>query len=238
MNVDIWSDIMCPFCYIGKRKLESALAKFPNNDSVHINWHSFQLDPSIQYQPGRNLYEYLAERKGQSLEWSVTVHGQLANTAKAEGLTYNFDKAVIANSFDAHRLIQLAKKYELGDAAEERLFRAYFTEGENVSDHDTLVRLGSETGLPVAAVKEMLQGDDYASEVHADIEQAEALGIRGVPFFVINGQYGISGAQPSEVFLDGLQHAWKEYEQAKNTTDISTQDGAVCTPDGVCEPTE
>jgi predicted DsbA family dithiol-disulfide isomerase len=234
MNIDIWSDIMCPFCYIGKRRLEKALEAFPQRDDVSINWHSFQLDPSIQYQPGVNLHQYLADRKGQTLEWSVKMHEQMTQSAKADGLTYNFDKAVIANSFDAHRLIQLAKKYKLGDAAEERLFRAYFTEGENMGDHATLSRIGTEIGLPQAAISDMLEGDDFAGEVHADIAQAEAYGIRGVPFFVINDKYGISGAQPSEVFLDGLQTAWKEYEQAKNAAMISVADGAVCTPDGNC----
>ena len=234
MKIDIWSDIMCPFCYIGKRKLEKALEKFPEKDNVTIVWHSFQLDPTIEYVPGRNLHEYLAERKGQSMEWSVNVHGQMTQTAKAEGLTYNFDKAVIANSFDAHRLIQLAKKYQLGDAAEEQLFKAYFTDGANVSDHETLVRIGAEIGIPAAETAAMLQSNAYTAEVNKDIAQAQAYGITGVPFFVINDKYGISGAQPSEVFLDGLQHAWNEYEQAKLMKDTDIADGAVCTPGGVC----
>src|ERR1700733_11886254 len=111
MKIDIWSDIMCPFCYIGKRKLEGALQQFDHKDSVEITWHSFQLDPAMTAQPGKNIHQYLAERKGQSIDWSVKVHEQMTQTAKAEGLTYNFDKAIIANSFDAHRLIQLAKKH-------------------------------------------------------------------------------------------------------------------------------
>lgn len=235
MKVDIWSDIMCPFCYIGKRKLETALAQFPDRDKVELVWHSFQLDPTIEYVPGRNLHEYLAERKGQSLEWSVNVHGQMTKTAAAEGLTYNFEKAVIANSFDAHRLIQLAKTHQLGDAMEERLFKAYFTDGENMGDHDTLVRIGSETGIPATEISDMLKSGAYTAEVKKDIAQAEAYGISGVPFFVLNDKYGISGAQPAEVFLDGLQHAWKEYEQTTTITAIGNTAGATCTPDGVCE---
>jgi len=225
---------MCPFCYIGKRKLEGALAQFPNRDDIQIVWHSFQLDPAIQYQPGKDLHEYLAERKGMTREWSVKVHEQMTETARAEGLTYNFDKAVIANSFDAHRLIQLAKKYQLGDAAEERLFKAYFTDGENISDHDTLVRIGTEIGLSVNAITTMLTGNDYAADVHADIAQAESLGIRGVPFFVLDNKYGISGAQPSEVLLNGLQQAWSAYEQTNKITAMNTADGATCTTDGNC----
>lgn len=236
MKVDIWSDIMCPFCYIGKRKLENALEQFPHKENVEIVWHSFQLDPTMQSQPGTNLYEYLAKRKGQTLEWSKKMHAQVEHMAKAEGLEYNFDKAVIANSFDAHRLIQLAKKHGLGDAAEERLFKAYFTEGQNVSAHDTLMRLGNEIGLDEAEIKEMLENGSYNDAVQADIAQAERLGITGVPFFVIDNKYGISGAQPSEVFVDGLQHAWKEYEQTNKIQQMNTSDGATCTPGGDCDP--
>ena len=235
MKIDIWSDIMCPFCYIGKRKLESALQKFEHNADVNIVWHSFQLDPAIQYQPGKDLYTYLAERKGQTREWSVMVHKQMTETAKREGLTYNFDKAIIANSFDAHRLIQLAKTHGLGDAAEEKLFKAYFTDGKNVSDHNTLMQIGMEIGLRAVEVGEMLNSNDFADEVHADILMAERLGIRGVPFFLLDEQLGISGAQPVEVFTDGLQQAWAIHEKAKQT-EINNNTGAVCTPDGVCLP--
>ncbi len=212
MTIDIWSDIMCPFCYIGKRKLETALQQFPHKDKINIVWHSFQLDPTIESLPGTDLYSYLAERKGQTRDWSVKVHQQLVETAKQEGLTYNFDKAVIANSFNAHRLIQLAKTKGLGDAAEERLFKAYFTEGENVSDTNTLIELGSDIGLDEAAIKHMLESEAFAQEVTDDIEKAKSYGISGVPFFVLNNKYGISGAQPAEIFLNSLQQAWDEDE--------------------------
>ena len=237
MKIDVWSDIMCPFCYIGKRKLEGALLQFEHKDDVQVVWHSFQLDPTITFQPGKDLYTYLAERKGASREWSVMVHNQMTETAKKEGLTYNFDKAVIANSFDAHRLIQLAKTHDLGDAMEERLFKAYFTEGKNVSDHNTLMQLGMETGMRAVEIGEMLNSDAFAAEVHDDIMQAERVGIRGVPFFLLDEQLGISGAQPMEVFADGLQQAWAIHEKAKQT-EMSNTEGAVCTPDGICEPTK
>jgi predicted DsbA family dithiol-disulfide isomerase len=237
MKVDIWSDIMCPFCYIGKRNFEAALEQFPHRDKLDVVWHSFQLDPTMKSQPGKDVYEYLAERKGQSREWSVKMHEHVVQTAREAGLTYNFDKAVIANSFDAHRLIQLAKKHGAGDAAEERLFRAYFTEGEDVASHDTLVRIGSDIGLDTAEVQAMLQGDDYTEEVHRDIARADALGIRGVPFFVFNNRFAVSGAQPVGTFVQALQQAWAEYEKEHPAiVDMSSPEGSVCSVDGVCEP--
>ena len=237
MKIDIWSDIMCPFCYIGKRKLEGALALFEHKKDVQIVWHSFQLDPSMKYDAGKDIHTYLAERKGRTKEWSVMVHNQMTETAKREGLTYNFDKAVIANSFDAHRLIQLAKTKGLADEAEERLFKAYFTEGKNISDHNTLMQIGMEIGLGVIEVGEMLNGSAFAEEVYNDIHRAQLLGINGVPFFLIDERYGISGAQPVEVFTDGLQQAWAIHEQAKQA-EMNKMDGAVCTPDGVCMPAD
>jgi len=232
MKIDIWSDIMCPFCYIGKRRLEAALEGFEHKDKVELVWHSFQLDPTIQSQQGKNLYQYLAERKGMPLERSKQMHDQLTQTAKEAGLTYNFDKAVIANSFDAHRLIQLAKKHGLGDAAEERLFKAYFTEGKDMSDHATLLQLGTEIGLDDAEIKQMLESNAYADAVHSDIATAEQLRINGVPFFVLDNKYGVSGAQPVELFSNALQQAWAEHTPA--ITSIGGEQDAVCGPDG-CE---
>lgn len=231
MKIDIWSDIMCPFCYIGKRKLEGALQNFEHKDDVEIVWHSFQLDPNMAAQPGKNIHQYLAERKGLSIDWSVKVHEQMTQTAKAEGLTYNFDKAVIANSFDAHRLIQMAKKHGLGDAAEEALFKAYFTDGRNISDHNTLMQIGIDLGLRVIEIGAMLNSNEYAADVESDIEKAQAIGVRGVPFFVLDNKFAISGAQPAQVFTDGLHQAWAEYE--KGILSIAEQDG-ICTPGGVC----
>lgn len=209
MQVEIWSDIMCPFCYIGKRKFEAALEKFSSRDEVEILWRSYQLDPNIQADPGKDVYSYLAEAKGQSLEWSLKMHENVVNMANSVGLTYNFDKAVIANSFDAHRLIQLAKKHKLGDAMEERLFRAYFTEGKNFADHNTLVQLGEDVGLNSVEILQMLATDEYTKEVHSDIELGMRFGLRGVPFFVFNRKIGVSGAQDPEVFLQALEEAKK-----------------------------
>ena len=209
MQVEIWSDIMCPFCYIGKRKFEAALEKFPNKNEVEIIWKSYQLDPNIKEQPGKDIYSYLAEAKGQSLEWSKKMHETVVNMAKSVGLEYNFDKAVIANSFDAHRVIQLAKKHGLGDAIEERLFKAYFTEGKNFADHETLAAIGEEVGLDRKEILSLLNSNDLADNVHSDIEEGMRLGLRGVPFFVFNRKIGVSGAQDSEIFLQALEEAGK-----------------------------
>ena len=209
MQVEIWSDIMCPFCYIGKRKFEAALEKFSNKDEVEIIWRSYQLDPNIQTQPDKDIYSYLAEAKGQTREWSVKMHENVVNMAKSVGLEYNFDRAVVANSFDAHRLIQLAKKHGLGDAMEERLFKAYFTEGKNFADHETLATIGDEIGLDKSEILSMLRSDDLADNVHSDVEQGMRLGLRGAPFFVFNRQIGVAGAQDPEIFLQALQEANK-----------------------------
>ncbi|MCW3121917.1 MAG: disulfide bond formation protein DsbA [Flavipsychrobacter sp.] len=234
MTIDIWSDIMCPFCYIGKRKLENALEQFPQKDKINIVWHSFQLNPGVDYPPGTDIYNYLAERKGQTRAWAEKMYAQVTESARQEGLTYNFDKAVIANSFDAHRLIQMAKTKGLGDAAKERLLKAYFTDGLNISNRNTLIELGAEIGLDATEVGQMLDSNFFAAQVEEDIERAQAYGINGVPFFVLNNKYGISGAQPSEVFLSGLQQAWGEYQAEQPLKDIGAQDGAACTPDGDC----
>jgi predicted DsbA family dithiol-disulfide isomerase len=206
LTVDIWSDIMCPFCYIGKRHFEKALEQFAHKDQVKVMWHSFQLDPGIPSpMPERvTVYEYLAKRKGMSYDDSVSMHATVVRMAAAAGLEYNFEKAVVANSFDAHRLIQLAKEQGKDDAAEERLFGAYFTEGKDLSDHKTLLELGTDMGMDPVAVTNALTGDDYAYKVKQDLQAADALGIRGVPFFVFASKYTVSGAMPVEGFAEAL----------------------------------
>jgi len=227
MKVDIWSDVRCPFCYIGKRKFEKALAQFPQKDKVNVEWHSFELDPGAKTQRGVNIYDYLAERKNITRESSVQLHKHVTETAKEVGLDYNFDITVIANSFDAHRLIQLAKLNGLGDAAEERLFKAYFTEGKDISDHLTLIILGDEIGMNGKLVKQMLDSDALTDEVRYDERQARELGFNGVPFFVMNDRYGVSGAQPPEVFLQTLERAWQEYEEENPETKEAIAGAAV-----------
>lgn len=184
LTVEIWSDVVCPFCYMGKRRFEHGLSEFEHRPEVQVTWRSFQLDPSAQYVPGRSIYEYLAWSKGIALAASRRVHDRLAGTAAELGLRYRFDTALIANTFDAHRLTHLAKARGSQEQMEERLFAAYFTEGRNIGDHETLTALAAETGLDPAEAREMLAGTRFADEVHADVREAGELGADGVPFFL------------------------------------------------------
>ena len=198
---------MCPFCYIGKRRLEHALQQFPGKDDVNVEWKSFQLDPDSVTQPEKSVNEYLAERKGWTLEYARQMNDHVTRMAREVGLHYDFDKAVVANSFDAHRLSHFAKKHGVQDEMEERLFRAYFAEGKNTADHETLVQLASEVGLKSDDVRRMLGGNDFAIDVNNDVYEAHQIGVRGVPFFVFNDTYAVSGAQPTEIFVQALNQA-------------------------------
>jgi protein disulfide-isomerase len=217
MIVDIWSDIMCPFCYIGKRQFEAALASFAHKEKVEVIWHSYQLDPSIKYEEGKDVYTRLAEMKGKTREWSIKMHQSVVDMANKEGLDYDFSNAKIANSYDAHRVIQYAKTEGLGAAAEERFFRAYFMEGAVMSDHDTLIKLGVEIGLDKAGVSKVLSSDLFSKEVEQDILFAQRLGVNGVPFFLFDHKWAVSGAQGTPVFMKALNHTWKE----SNTAGVS-----------------
>jgi len=183
---------------------------------IKLKWHSFQLDPNLP-KPASKLsaYQYLAERKGMSLEESVAMHQNVVQMAKEAGLTYSYDKAVVANSFDAHRLIQFAKKHNLGDEAEERFFKAYFMEGKDMSDPTTLIALGREIGLDENEVADVVNSTKYTDEVNADIQEAQQIGVTGVPFFVFDRKYAVSGAQPSASFLNMLKKSFKEWSQKK-----------------------
>lgn len=210
MQIEIWSDVVCPWCYIGKRRFESALAQFAQRDQVDVTWRSFELDPTApRHLPG-SLTAMLAEKYGISLEQAEGMQRQVTELAAAEGLTYRLDIAQRSNSFDAHRLIHLAAAHGLQDAAKERLLRAYFTEGQAIGDHATLAALGAAIGLPEADVQAMLASDAFAADVRADQQRGAAFGIRGVPFFVINEKYGISGAQSAETFRSALEQVWAE----------------------------
>lgn len=225
---------MCPFCYIGKRKFEQALSQFPHKEQINIVWKSFQLNPAMKTEPGKNINQYLAEVRGWSLAEAKRMNDHVTGMAREVGLTYDFDKAVVANSWDAHRLIQLAKQQGLGDAAEERLFRAYFTEGRDTSDHATLFELGTEIGLDAATVQQMLASNQFAEAVRQDVYEARQVGAQGVPFFVLNRRYAVSGAQQPETFLGALNAAWAEWEKANPTLVEVQTDGPVCSPGTVC----
>lgn len=232
ITVEIWSDIACPFCYIGKRHFEQALQRFDHTADVKIVWRSYQLDPDAEYVEGRNVHEALAEKKGWTLDYAMQAGAHVTSMAHQAGLNYDFDRAIPANTFDAHRLIHLAAKHGLQDAAEERLFSAYFTEGRNIGDRDTLVALGAELGLDAGEVGRMLDDGSLADEVRQDIVEASRIGVRGVPFFVFDRKYAVSGAQPNDVFLQTLQRTWDEAHPAAAIVDVSSVSGAVCTDEG------
>lgn len=236
MKVEVWSDIMCPFCYIGKRHFEAALEKFEHAQDIELVWHSYQLDPTLPKLASKlNAYQYLAQHKGISYEESVAMHKNVIDMAKETGLNYNYDKVVIANSFDAHRLIQLAKKNGKGNEAEERLFKAYFIEGKNMSDISTLILLGEEIGLDETVVKAALNSSEFSNEVNNDINEASQLGVQGVPFFIFNRKYAISGAEPVTTFLETITKSYNEWKVTNPTAQLEVTEGKVCKPNNECK---
>lgn len=236
MKIEIWSDIMCPFCYIGKKHFEEAMAKFSHHHNVEVIWRSFLLDPSLP-KPSSQLstYEYLAKRKGISIDQSIALHRNVADMAKKAGLTYNFDIAVVANSFDAHRIIQLAKSKGLGDQAEELFFKAYFCEGKDLCNKNTLITIGQQIGLEINDLNTLLNGDNFKEEVKAEIAEAERIGVQGVPFFLFNRKFAVSGAQPVEVMLEALEKAYLNYENTLPTLNATKQTASSCSPDKDCK---
>jgi predicted DsbA family dithiol-disulfide isomerase len=210
LKVEIWSDVVCPWCYIGKRRFEAAVRHFPH--PVELVWKSFQLDPSATSSPAGGHVEHLARKYGRTLEQAQQMVDDVTAQAASEGLDYRLDIARSGNTLDAHRLLHLARAAGVQDALKERLDRAYFTEGQPVDDQLTLTDLAVEVGLPEAEVRDVLGSDRFTDDVHRDIAEARALGITGVPFFVIDRRYGVSGAQPAELLLQALHQAWQDAE--------------------------
>lgn len=235
MNVEIWSDVMCPFCYIGKRKFEAALDRFPHKDKVQLEWKSFQLAPDLKTQPAKKIHEFLSEHKGMSVAQAEGMTDQVTQLAKQVGLDYYFDKSIVANSFNAHRFTHFAKQYNKQSEAEEVLFRSYFTDGKNIDDYTTLIQLGEEIGLDTTALKNALEGGSYADEVRTDIYEANQLGVRGVPFFVFDRKYGISGAQESATFLATIEKAFDEWRRSNPEIKLEVLEGQSCTPERECK---
>ncbi len=237
MKVEIWSDIMCPFCYIGKRHFEEAMNSFENKDKIEVEWKSYQLDSDIPQDmvAAKTVYDYVAERKGMNLEESRQLHDHVVSMAKNAGLDYHFEKTIVANSLMAHRIIQKAKEFSLGDRAEEIFFKAYFTDGKNLADRDTLLALGEEIGLSRPQIDDALTNDVYSYAVHQDIQEGSRLGVRGVPFFVFDRKYGISGAQPIEAFKQTLQQSFDEWTKENASSIQMTASGEACSMDGNCD---
>ena len=208
MRIEIWSDVVCPWCYIGKRRFEAALARFEHQEQVEVVWRSFELDPNAPPQQEGPLDEMLAKKYGVSLTQARGMIERVTTLAAQEGLDYHLDRAQRGNTFDAHRLLHLAATHGRQGELKERLLRAYFTEARPIGDAETLTAIGVEGGLPANDVSAMLAGDAYAAAVRGDERRAAAFSIQGVPFFVIDEQYGVSGAQESDVLLAALEQAW------------------------------
>ena len=237
MKIEVWSDVMCPFCYIGKRNYEGALKQFDDSNNIEIIWKSFQLDPSIpeKTNPNESVYEYLAKRKRMSIEQAKSLHTSVEETAKKAGLEFNFEKAKIVNSLKAHRVIQFSKTKGLGNEMEEVLFKAYFTDGKDIANQETLISLGESIGLKQSDIIEALQNDEYAILVQKDIQEAQQLRVTGVPFFVFDRKYAISGAQPTEVFLQTLKQSFTEWKNTNQPSQLNINNGPICTPEGECQ---
>ncbi len=214
MEVEIWSDIACPWCYVGKRRFEAALEQFEHRDEVKVTWRSFELDPGAPQERTGDRAEHLAAKYGMTVQQARDAERQMTETAAGDGLPFRFDIARSGNTFDGHRLTHLAETHERQDAMKERLLRAYFTEGELVADHDTLVRVAVEVGLDEQEVRELLTGDRYADEVREDERMAGELGISAVPTFVVDRKLGASGAQPPDALLDLLRQGWARQSPA------------------------
>jgi len=208
MKIEIWSDIACPWCYIGKRRFEQALELFPHRDALEIIWRSFELDTTAPARQTTPTVELLATKYRMSIEKAQSMMDSMTATGAIDGVEFRFDRSISGNTFDAHRLIHFAATVGQRAAMVERLFAAYFTDGEAMGDHDTLVRLASDIGLDATAVRDMLSSTAYASDVRSDEARAQQFGITGVPFFAIDERYGISGAQPAVAIVDTLTQAW------------------------------
>jgi predicted DsbA family dithiol-disulfide isomerase len=214
MKVEIWSDVVCPWCYIGRRRFEKALSQFEHPDQVEVIWRSYQLDPNAARDYAGSVNDLLVQRYGMSMEKAESANARVSALAAQEGLEYHLERAHPVNSLDAHRLIHLAAQHHLQGKMKERLQKAYFTDGSVISDTDTLVQLAEEVGLEAGEVRQMLASGAFADAVQEEERQAQALGSDGVPFFVFNEKYAVSGAQPVTVFLSVLEKTWADSKGA------------------------
>ncbi len=234
LRVDAWSDIACPWCYVGKRRLEAALTTFAHRNEVEVVWRAFELDPTAPRERDRTPYaERLAQKYGSSLAQAEGMIARMVEVAKAEGLAFDFDRIRPGNTFDAHRVLHLAAERGVQDAVKERFLRGYLAEGEPIGDPETLVRLASSAGLNADEVRAVLTSDKFAAEVRVEEGRATELGIRGVPFFMVGGRYAASGAQPANVLLGALTQAWNELGAMPDLL----AEGASCTSDGAIRDT-
>ena len=232
MLVEIWSDVVCPWCAVGKERFEQALARFDHADEVDVVWRSFELDPNAPKHRDGTLAEHLAAKYGTGLDQAQQMMDQMTRTAADEGLVFDFDRATGGNTFDAHRLLHLAREHGRQHELKDALFTAYFTDGRDISDDDVLVQIATEIGLDEVAAKDVIATDRFADEVRRDQAQAREYGIRGVPFFVVDQRYGVSGAQPADTLLQLLRQAHAE-SRPLQMVDHAHDQGDACA-DGSC----
>ena len=231
VKIEIWSDVVCPWCYIGKRRIESAIAAFEHADEVEVHWRAFQLDPGAPVEPTEATVAMLARKYGRSPEGAQQMQDRVEAVAAEDGLVLRLAETLHLNTVDAHRLIHLAHEQggnELQGVVKEALLDAYFSQARNVADHAVLREIGVGAGLDAARVDEVLASREFAADVDTDVEQAQAYGATGVPFFVVDRKYGVSGAQPVEAFTQVLERAWADAHPAIEMV----TGGEECGPDG------
>ncbi|WP_269318188.1 DsbA family oxidoreductase [Exiguobacterium sp. KJ 601] len=227
MKIEVWSDYVCPFCYIGKRRLEEALEQFPQADQVEVEFKSFELDPNAPTNDSRTIYEALATKYRMPIEQAKGTTAQVAAQAREVGLDYDFENMVVTGTLDSHRLTHYAKTVGKEKELSEALLQAYFVDAKHIGNHDVLLEIATSVGLERDAVRDVLTTDVYTEDVRAEEKRASDLGITGVPFFVFDNKYGVSGAQPTEAFKQVLEKVWSE----NNPTIQVLSNGATCTDD-------
>lgn len=237
MKIEIWSDIMCPFCYIGKRHLEQAMESLPFKNEVEIEWKSYQLNPDYHNTNNESFYAYLSRAKGMSVDQVKQLSGSVSEMANNVGLSLSFDKNIPANSFNAHRLIHFAKTKGMQDQAEEALFHAHFMEGKDIAQLSVLIELGEQIGLNKNEVEKILLSDEFTEAVRYDVYESKQIGVGGVPYFVFDRKFALSGAQPVEAFVAAITQSFTEWKVAQPKSELKSlnkNDGAVCDENG-CE---
>lgn len=236
MKIEVWSDFVCPFCYIGKRRLEEAIATFPGKDQVEVEFKSFELDPNAKLYSGTGINEALAKKYGMSIEEAKRANEGIGSQAKGVGLEFNFDDMKPTNTLDAHRLAKFAATVGKEKEMTEKLLASYFTESKLISDHDVLVEIAQSAGLEreetLAVLNDAIK---FTNDVRIDEALAQQMGVTGVPFFVINQKYSISGAQPTETFKRALQQVWEEEGNAPKLQDLSGGNVAAACTDDNCD---
>lgn len=234
MQIEIWSDVMCPYCFIGKHRFENALANFSNKEEIEITWKSFELYPDIVTDPNYSIKDFLMTRKQSSEQQALQMMAGVSNAANDANLNFNWEEVIVANTRKAHELLHLANKKGVQNELKELLFKAYFVEGKNIDDLDTLINLGNLAGIESDAIKSAFEKQEFTAKVNSDIQESQQLGVSGVPFFVFNRKYAVSGAQSEGYFLQALETSFNDWKNAGTTELEANQNKNSCTPGGGC----